>query len=127
MPYRAGHPCAAPGCANLVQSGAYCTEHQPVVKREDDRPTAHERGYGATWRVIRLAHLRREPVCRDQYHEHPEQMILATDVDHIIPRSMGGSDRDDNLQSLCHTCHSKKTVMQTQFGRGQIKSLRVER
>src|SRR5512139_1919817 len=113
MAQRARKPCAAPGCAELVQSGAYCTTHQPAIKREDDRPTAHERGYGATWRVIRLAHLRREPVCRDPYHKHPEQLIPATDVDHIVPRSAGGTDEDSNLQSLCHECHSYKTAVQS--------------
>lgn len=34
----------------------------------------------------------------------------ATDLDHIIPVSLGGSLYDaSNLQVLCHECHSKKT------------------
>jgi 5-methylcytosine-specific restriction enzyme A len=111
MPQRALHPCAAPGCTMLVQSGAYCIAHR--LPATDDRPTAHQRGYGAVWQRTRLAHLRREPLCRDPYHLHPEQLIPATDVDHIVPRTQGGSDRADNLQSLCHSCHSHKTNLQS--------------
>lgn len=35
--------------------------------------------------------------------------------DHIIPREDGGSDEADNLQWLCHGCHSAKTMRET-FG-----------
>lgn len=35
---------------------------------------------------------------------------LATDVDHIIARRKGGTDDLQNLQSLCHACHSRKTA-----------------
>jgi hypothetical protein len=35
---------------------------------------------------------------------------MATDVDHIIAKSKGGTDAYSNLQSLCHRCHSQKTA-----------------
>jgi 5-methylcytosine-specific restriction enzyme A len=123
MPQRAAHPCAAPGCTELVQSGAWCTNHQPT--QTDDRPTAHQRGYGAQWQKMRLDHLRREPLCRDPYNLHPEQLIPATDVDHIVPRAQGGGNDDSNLQSLCHSCHSHKTNAQSIHRRGRVKSLVV--
>jgi 5-methylcytosine-specific restriction protein A len=37
------------------------------------------------------------------------RVALATDVDHIVPLSAGGTNAADNLQPLCHSCHSRKT------------------
>ena len=31
--------------------------------------------------------------------------FVATEVDHIVPRSLGGRDALDNLRSVCHPCH----------------------
>jgi ATP adenylyltransferase len=33
----------------------------------------------------------------------------ALEVDHIVPRSKGGSDEMDNLQSLCYSCNAEKS------------------
>lgn len=37
-------------------------------------------------------------------------------VDHIVPKSAGGSDLMSNLRTLCRSCHSRKTVMEEQGG-----------
>lgn len=38
------------------------------------------------------------------------EVVPAVDVDHIVPRSQGGSPFDPaNLQPLCKRCHSLKT------------------
>lgn len=34
----------------------------------------------------------------------------ATDVDHIMPKSQGGTDDWSNLQALCKSHHSEKTA-----------------
>ncbi|RCX52619.1 HNH endonuclease, partial [Escherichia coli] len=34
----------------------------------------------------------------------------AKTVDHINPKSHGGTDVDSNLQSLCWPCHKAKTA-----------------
>jgi 5-methylcytosine-specific restriction protein A len=34
------------------------------------------------------------------------------EVDHILPRALGGRDAPDNLQVLCRTCHAGKTARQ---------------
>lgn len=31
-------------------------------------------------------------------------------VDHIIPKSDGGTDAMGNLRLLCHPCHSRRTA-----------------
>lgn len=66
------------------------------------RQKTAERGYGARWRRLRMGVLAEIPWC--QVCGQP-----ATDVDHILPKSRGGTDHRENLQSLCHSCHSKKT------------------
>lgn len=43
-------------------------------------------------------------ICKRANCEEP-----ATDVDHIIPLWMGGSNRDDNLEGLCEDHHKIKT------------------
>ena len=48
--------------------------------------------------------LHRDPICK-LCNRAP-----LTDADHILPRSRGGEDTLENLQGLCHTCHSRKTV-----------------
>jgi 5-methylcytosine-specific restriction protein A len=34
----------------------------------------------------------------------------ATVVDHIVARTKGGSDHEDNLQALCHRHHNVKGI-----------------
>lgn len=63
----------------------------------------------ARWRKIREAQLAREPLCR--CCAALNIVREATDVDHI-----NGDDsdhRDCNLQSLCGSCHSRKTARET--------------
>ena len=36
----------------------------------------------------------------------------ATDVDHIVPLAEGGNDSAENLQTLCHSHHSRKTAIE---------------
>jgi len=73
-------------------------------KKLDARPNANDRGYDVDWQRCRAAHIAREPTCR-------HCGALADEVDHIVPLSAGGSKLDDsNLQSLCRSCHRKKTL-----------------
>lgn len=74
---------------------------------DTERPSAAARGYCSPgWKAAR-----REVLVRDNYQC---QMCMAVvvgrraHVDHIVPKSQGGSDLVDNLQTLCVSCHSKK-------------------
>lgn len=54
--------------------------------------------------------LARDPVCKIGIL--CGGMALATEADHIVPKSKGGTDLMANLQGACHACHSHKTATQ---------------
>lgn len=74
----------------------------------DGRPSAARRGYGATWRKLRLLILAEEPLCRRCAAEG--RTTAAEHVDHDVPLERGGTNDRANLVPLCHPCHSRKTV-----------------
>jgi len=128
MPRRAPHPCANPGCPGLAEAGhRFCPEHRREEQRRYDRErgSAARRGYGARWRRLRLMILARHPLCADPYGIHAErgEIVAATEIDHIIPRSAGGTDDPANLQPLCRQCHSRKTAREDGRWGGGRKSL----
>lgn len=106
MPNTLPLPCRYPGCPRLG-----CTLH--TEQRNDARPTANRRGYGAQWQRLRKMYLRRHPVCVDPDNNHPHQVRAATDVHHILAKVNGGTNEESNLQALCHSCHSKITAKET--------------
>lgn len=61
---------------------------------------------GAAWQRLRALVIEQEPLCR--HCSERGLIVCASDVDHI---SGDPSDNSrDNLQSLCHSCHSIKTA-----------------
>jgi 5-methylcytosine-specific restriction protein A len=103
MPWALKLPCHQFGCYELVEAGkSYCSRH--AREQRKFRGSSHQQGYGAKWRRLRNMVLARESNCR-------ECGAPATDVDHILPRKKGGRDTFENLQALCHSCHSRKTVV----------------
>ncbi|MGZ6536385.1 MAG: HNH endonuclease [Actinomycetota bacterium] len=62
----------------------------------------------------RRARLRPDRVAR----AHPRRPggEPATEVDHITPQRIGGTNDRANLQALCHRCHSRKTALENGFG-----------
>lgn len=106
MPSRMPTACRYPGCPNVTKD-RYCPEHARIVsdKYNSERGSANERGYGASWRKKRAWFLLNNPLC--VMCGRP-----STDVDHIIPKAQGGTDDIENLQALCHECHSRKTAQE---------------
>ena len=50
---------------------------------------------------------------KKQWHSKIGKMLEVTgvlEVDHIIPKSKGGEDTEENTQTLCCNCHQYKTV-----------------
>ncbi len=124
MPQRPKRPCSKPGCRALVESGkgGYCDKHKRECTQSYDykRGTSAQRGYDANWRKLRKAILAVEPLCRKCLAEG--KIKEATEVDHI-----DGNVRNlerSNLQPLCKSHHSKKTVMESNFGKNEKKGKR---
>lgn len=70
----------------------------------------HRWYYGSRWRTIRLGQLSREPLC--QRCLTFDIVTAAVHVDHVTPHKGDASLFFDtsNLQSLCITDHSWKTI-----------------
>jgi len=95
-----GQPCPA-----LVDAPASrCPVHARVIDRA--RGTSAERGYGSAWQRLSARVLARDG--------HQCQLRrsgctgTATTVDHIFPKSKGGTDHESNLVAACRPCNSGK-------------------
>ncbi|MFE3711485.1 HNH endonuclease [Streptomyces scopuliridis] len=62
------------------------------------------------WPVIRVRILTRDQGKCTWMHEGKRCGWKATDVDHIVPHSQGGTDHDSNLTSLCSWHHRRKSA-----------------
>ena len=107
MPQKPKKPCAYPGCPNLTD-GTYCEQHRKQARQQYDR---YERAphtaskYGRAWHRIRARYAAEHPLCEQCLKEG--RVTLVEEVHHIVPLSRGGTHADDNLMSLCQSCHTK--------------------
>jgi 5-methylcytosine-specific restriction enzyme A len=86
------------------------------------RPSASKQGYGRAWERIARAFRYENPICADPFgaHARENRFEVSRHVDHIVPRSAGGTDEWSNLQALCARCHSRKTaLLDGGFGRAR--------
>jgi 5-methylcytosine-specific restriction endonuclease McrA len=106
MPGCVGYSCADDNCAMLKVKS-----HVPPL-RADDKQFTHRREWyhGVRWGVMRRAQLSREPLC--QRCLSFEIITAARHADHVIPHrgNEGLFLNSGNLQSLCISCHSFKTM-----------------
>jgi 5-methylcytosine-specific restriction protein A len=117
-PRAAPRPCSSYGCPELAEGKATrCPRHAREARTERDRhrPNAGRRGYGSAWRRRRAELLRRRPTCEFCG-------LRAEVVDHIQPRSAGGSDAEENLRPLCKRCHDARTARDV-FGPGRVSAV----
>lgn len=118
MPQRALRACTVPGCSGLAAARGLCQEHAAQRQRHggDERLSAARRGYDHRWRKLRRIVLSRRPLCSDPFHIHKSsgEVVMATDVHHVVPLSSAAStrelNREENLMPLCHSCHSRITA-----------------
>ena len=98
-------PCKFPGCVEVTRDGCYCTEHKSVVAREYDRTHRNPKHYDHRWRKIRNLYFAKHPLCESCLERGFH--VPADEVHHIIPLTSGGTHAEDNLRSLCKSCHTK--------------------
>lgn len=112
MAQRPGNACKRSGCRGVVRGGVCSVcgvlRAARLAEADDRRGTSAERGYDHRWTKVRLMVLRSRPLC-EMCHA-AGRVTPATDVHHIIARRNGGDDSDENLQALCHACHSRITA-----------------
>lgn len=96
--------CQYPMCPNTMETGNYCPQHKPKQAK------AH--GAGRTYRTKRWRYTRAAVFQRDGYKCQMCGRLIgeSPQCDHIIPIAQGGTDDEDNLQTLCIECHAGKTA-----------------
>ena len=102
MPSPIKRICLAAGCETVIEGGALrCTVHKRVFNQAGR--VGRDKRAERRWEKIRIVVLRRDHhLCR--VCNRP-----GNEIDHIKPRSLGGTDLLTNLQVLCARCHSVKT------------------
>lgn len=127
MPTVPKGPCLVPSCPRRAVLNGRCEPHA----HESERASSAKRGYTRTWREYAQGWLRDYPHCGDRVAgPSPEHsrcvelglIVRARHVDHIKPHRGDRRLFDDprNHQSLCSSCHSRKTATHDGgFGRGR--------
>jgi 5-methylcytosine-specific restriction protein A len=76
------------------------------LKVLDTKAGSTERIRGHAWMDIR-----RRILLRDKFACQCCGLVrMDNEIDHTIPLEQGGSNDDDNLQTLCKGCHAAKTA-----------------
>lgn len=117
-------PCKKNGCPNFSMRGySFCEMHQKIswkknqIEREDDDSFYRS----SVWLSLRSKHLRDEPLCRGC--KKLDRVTAASMVDHILPIRDGGEQLDENnLQSLCESCHARKRAREGNLRRWRSKN-----
>lgn len=103
-------PCKHPGCLILTKAG-WCDAHRPSQAPRRESAQWHAWYSLPIWvDDLRPTQLLNEPFCRICAADG--KRVRATDVDHVVDHKgdwLKFTDRD-NLESLCHSCHSRKTM-----------------
>jgi len=101
--------CLVAGCPGFAVHKGRCPRHQQ---------TTSQRGYGPAWQAT-SNRLRKGAAC--ELCGSRERLA----VDHVVPRSLGGSDARGNLRVLCAHCHARHGAQSNRGGGGASKTVRV--
>lgn len=115
MARRALKVCKIDGCPELTTQ-SLCPMHEAHAARERDKKRVRDRTrFNSSWEIRRTRWLRAHPWC-------VVCGFAANTVDHIVSLSQGGKDDQTNYQSMCVSCHSKKTASEDGGFGNPIKS-----
>ncbi len=113
MPWAPKKRCGVVGCRELVNSGQRnCEAHRRERVRgnwkKEEKYKEREKFYDSpAWRKLRAFKMNLNPAC--ELCLAKGKLVRAYMVDHITPINQGGDRLDqNNLQSLCNSCHQRK-------------------
>lgn len=103
--------CSRAGCyRSTSDKDGRCPLHKKKYNWRDDkeRGSSAARGYGRQWRRVRDERMAADKgLCQPCLRKG--KYTAAAEVDHVVPKSQGGTDEIGNLQSICTACHRTKT------------------
>lgn len=111
--------CTYPGCNALVSNGSRCPLHKVTTERKGgfsgQRTKSrewHDLYQSARWRNFRKEFLKAHPYC----YICGGKAVIA---DHIRPHrgDLNLFYDETNIQPLCQSCHSRKTLQENNFYR----------
>lgn len=101
-------PAWCPRCQTPHSDGCAARLREQRKALDLRRGTAAARGYGSQWQRIRARYLAQNPLCVRCLANHRTEVAVV--VDHVVPKSQGGTDDASNYQALCVPCHNRKTA-----------------
>ena len=127
-----GKVCSVPGCGKPLTnfqgpgSEALCREHQLNLVEyggvgKIERPHTFHRKWvcDECGKDVSVEVDKKYPGLKDsdpaKYNRLCRNRIIG---DHIVRRSDGGEDTEDNIQSLCLDCNSDKTILSEDYRKG---------
>lgn len=85
--------------------------------RNDWRAYPTERRRTGVSRKDRQRTLEAKPTC------YVCKRAPSTEVDHVVPKCLGGSDGRHNLAGICRPCHLTKSAAEANFVRWHVKRI----
>ena len=115
MPKMPPKQCTSPGCPNYAVYRGKCEAHRKEATGQWKGKRDVGRLPGWEWARVRKRILERDAwLC--QPCTRAGRVVKATEVDHIKPKSQGGTDSPDNLEAICKTCHEEKSKQEAKQG-----------
>jgi len=113
---RAPKHCGYQGCTEIVYPPAKrCADHSSGWKTSPRTESSRRTGT-SRWQALRVKVLTRDNhMCMIR---GPKCIVVATEVDHVVPTHLGGVDSMANAQSVCKPCHSEKVAREARAARG---------